>query len=433
MIKKRLLIWSDVPVVVTGFGIVAKNLFDDLHKTYDVAILGINYFGLQRYDREKYFIYSIEHGDMLGLQRMKMVLADFNPDGILLFQDIFNIDFMLPIIQKWNPNVPVLAYFPVDGRPVNRVWLDSLKIPVKLITYTKWGINEVRKAMPELKDKPIEYLYHGVDLTSFKPLPSAVRQRFKEDKGWDNKFLAISVNRFQPRKMLTILFRAFALFTKGYKVCKCGNIYLQSLPNCDLNDCGPEDVIETRSGREDALLYIHANAEERMMGPGRANLIHAHLVSVGFSDKDVNKNISIFVGDIYKNPISDAELNLLYNAADVNLSTTLGEGVGLSLIEAAAVGTTSIAPKQSAIPEMLGDTGHLVPNIVHINIAMDNGHLRPVVSIKHFIEALEVEYTKWANNDRKKIVNQAAIARVNQLFKWPDKRDQLLGWLKEYI
>jgi glycosyltransferase involved in cell wall biosynthesis len=404
----------------------------DLYKDFDVAILGINNFGLQRYDTSKYFIYSVDRTDMLGLERMNIVLKEFNPDIILLFQDVFNIDFVLPIIKKWNSKIPVITYFPIDGRPVNRAWEQAFKTPDKLITYTKWGVEGILETFPNL-GKPIEYLYHGVDTTVFNVLPAGARQKLKEERGWDNRFVLVSVNRFQPRKMLMLAFRAHALFTKGYKVCKCGNVYLSSKRRCDMNNCGPEDILETHEGRNDALLYIHANTEERMMGPGRANLLQSHLMNAGFVDADVNKSVGVFGGNIYNQPYSDPEMNILYNISDVNVSTTLGEGVGLSLIEAAATGTVSIAPNHSSIPEMLGDTGHIIPNQAMINIALDNGHIRPVISIKHYIEAVEIEYQKWIANGRKKIISQAAIDRVHTLFRWEDKCELMRGWLKDYV
>lgn len=416
----------------TGFGIVAQNLFDQLHEHYQVAILGINYFGIHKYDTSKYFIYSTDRSDMLGIERMEIILRDFNPDGVLLFQDVFNLDLAVPIVKKWNKNVPIICYFPIDGKPVNRAWNQVFEQANKLITYTNWGIEAIRESFPQINDKPIEYLYHGVE-PRYNLLSTGVRDRFKVERGWDNKFVILSVNRFQPRKVLTLAFRAHALFTKGYKICKCGNVYLESKGRCDMNNCGPEDVTDVRSGHDDAIMYVHANTEERMMGPGRANMLQSHLISAGFTDKDVNKTVALFKGNIYTRAFSEAEMNVLYNISDVNISTTLGEGVGLSLVESAATGTTSIAPNHSSIPEMLGDTGHRIPNAALINIALDNGNFRPVVSIRHFLEALEVEYQKWIANGRKKVVNQAAIDRVKELFQWQDKRDKMLGWIQEYV
>jgi len=369
---------------------------------------------------------------MLGLDRMQRVLPDFNPDIILLFQDIFNIDFVLPSVKKFNDKIPIVGYFPIDGSPVSRSWGNTMLGMNKLVTYTKWGIKSIKEAIPELATTNIEYLYHGVNTEIFYPLPQVAITQLRKARGWDDKFMAISNNRFQPRKFIPGTLRAWAHFTKGYKVCKCGNSYVATRPTCDLNGCAATDVIEQHGGHQDAILYLHCNTQERMMGPGRANILQAHMINAGFENTDVNNTITAFAGNVYANPISDEELNGFYNMADVNLSTALGEGVGLSLIEASAVGTTTIAPNNSSIPEMLGETGHIIPNVAHINIAMDNGHLRPIVNTRLYVEALEKEYQKWVANGRKRVLNEAAIDRVYKNFMWDEKRAQMLGWLKEY-
>jgi hypothetical protein len=58
--------------------------------------------------------------------------------------------------------------------------------------------------------------------------------------------------------------------------------------------------------------------------------------------------------------------------------------------------------------------------------------VRPLVNPRKFVEALEIEYQKWIANDRKKVLNQAAIDRVHEKFLWSDKKNKMLGWLKEY-
>lgn len=443
--KKRLLIWSDSPTVKTGFGIVAKNLFQDLHEHFEVAILGINYYGIHHYDTSRYFIYPVDMNDLMGFERMNQVLPNWNPDLILLFQDIFNMEAIMPNIRRWMdqrdpkaPKVPVIGYFPIDGTPVNRIWGKTLLQLDKRITYTKWAIKMIKDSIPEVANKQFEYLYHGVDSDIFMPLPPNLgyqaRKARKTNDGstWADKFLALSNNRFQPRKHIPGLLRAWAQFSKGYKVCKCGNTYIKTRKYCDLNGCPAEDVIEEYPGHKDALLYCHGNTQERMMGPGLANTLQGHMLNAGFENEDINCSIQAYAGNVYEKPIPDDELNLLYNMADVNLSTSLGEGVGLSLVESAAVGTTSIAPRNSAIPEMLRDTGHIVPNKCHVNIAFDNAHLRPLVDTRLFVEALEIEYQKWVANGRRKVVNEAAIEMVLKDFRWDDKREQMLRWLKEY-
>lgn len=431
MTKQKLFIWCDGPTLPTGFGLVARNLFRDLHQHYDVSILGINFFGTERYDQSKYFIYPVDEKDILGLQRFARVLKDAKPDKIMLFQDIFNIQHVLPIIKAGFPKVPILAYFPIDADTVNPYWRPGFDTPNKLITYTQYAVDMIHQSMPHLKEKNIEYLYHGVDTQTFKKLSSDARKQFKKERGWEDKFVIFSNNRFQPRKNFGSLVRALSLFIKGYKTCSCGNMYSISKERCDLNGCGPDEVIMEKMGRSDVFAYIHANVIESTMGPGASHSLGAVLQNAGFTNEDVAKYIGMFNRKVYDAPYTDAEMNLLYNAADVNISTTLGEGVGLSLIEAAATGTTSIAPNNTAIPEMLGDTGHIIKNVAHHMIARDNANVRPIVDVPGVVTALEVEYSKWKANNKKKVINEKAIERVNQLFLWDDKREKLLKWLQE--
>ena len=176
---------------------------------------------------------------------------------------------------------------------------------------------------------------------------------------------------------------------------------------------------------------MHAAIFEKIIGDGAASSLAAAAINAGFVGEDIPKHVTFFNGNPYENPYSDQKMAELYNIADVNISTTLGEGVGLSLIEASACGTTSIAPNNSAIPEMLGDTGHIVKNSAHITMAIDNNLVRPVVSVLGVINALEIEHQKWLANGRKKVVNMEAIQRVSTLFNWDEKRALLSGWLKE--
>jgi glycosyltransferase involved in cell wall biosynthesis len=431
MNKSKLLCWCDSPTVATGFGIVSKNLFRDLHKEYDVFILGINDHALNIYDTTKYFIFPTDNNDILGRNKFAKILKTVSPDKIILFQDIFNIQHVLPIIKETHPNVPILAYFPIDGTPVNQYWKPAFDTPDKLVTYTKWGVNAIYNTFPDLKKKNIEYLYHGVDTNIFNVYPSNVRQRHKRDSGWGDKFLIVSNNRYQPRKALPLSLRAVALFVKGYKICKCGNAYIASKNICDLNGCGEEDVISMHGGHGDVTIYMHAALFEGIIGDGAPSSLASAAINAGFVGEDIPKHVVFFNGNPYENPYSDQQMAELYNVADVNISSTLGEGVGLSLIEAAACGTTSIAPNNSAIPEMLGDTGHIIKNSAHITMSLDNNLVRPIVSISGVINALEIEYQKWLANGRKKVINAEAVQRVTTLFNWDEKRAQLSGWLKE--
>ena len=140
--------------------------------------------------------------------------------------------------------------------------------------------------------------------------------------------------------------------------------------------CPKEDIIETvEHNRKDVFYYLHMMPQEASMGPGRANLLQNHLINAGFSDEDANSILGMNAANIYNDEVSEGQLNQIYNAANLNVSSTLGEGCGLSLLESAATGTPSIAPRNSAIPEVLNGTGELIQNTALMNQALDNGHL----------------------------------------------------------
>jgi D-inositol-3-phosphate glycosyltransferase len=72
------------------------------------------------------------------------------------------------------------------------------------------------------------------------------------------------------------------------------------------------------------------------------------------------------LGDrVYLNPlggriVDDRELNLLYNACDVGITTSMGEGWGLVSFEHGAAGAAQIVPEHSACAEIWRGRGELI-------------------------------------------------------------------------
>ena len=432
--KPRLFCYSDAPVVPTGFGTVAQQLYTDLNKHFDTSILGINYTGLTQYDRSKYFLYPTEPSDMLGSRRFLHVLRDANPDIIFLFQDHNVIAQVLPLIKDYNDKIPVVVYTPVDAQRVPHFWKPVYEEPDKVIMYTNWAKNAAMTSLPDMKTKsPIGVLYHGVS-NEYYPLPRNIVNAIRANHRWDDKFVILSNNRFQPRKALPSLLRAHALFAKGYIKCSCGNYYLADQDHCDLNGCQKSEGLEKIPGKKDVMMYLHANNVENVMGQGDTHTLSNSILEAGFTAEESSDYVSMYSGlNIYMEPYTVKEMNLIYNCADVNISASLGEGFGLSLIEAMASGTRSIAPNNSAIPEVLGGTGRLVKNSGFYNMATDNGFMRPTVSIPGLVDALEAEYTLWMGNGRNKVIDQDCINLVKKTYQWEDKRTTLTGWLRQYV
>ena len=433
--RKKILAWCDFNVP-TGFGNVSKNLFANLHKTYDVSIVGINYHGLTKYDTDKYFVYPVSSDDMLGTKRLPRICQQEDPDLLFLFQDIFHISDCIDQIKDevLSPKTKVVSYFPIDGAPCSLAWGNVFEKSDTIISYSQWAKDIIMDRFPNLQ-KPIHTLYHGVDEDTFYPLDSKSIKSLRKEFEWENKFVVTNINRFQPRKAIPLSARAFVMFAKGYKVCKCGNKYPITKTFCDLNMCAVEDTVkEVSREKDDVFLYLHMMAQEQSMGPQRANLLQNHLLNAGFVDYDVNRIIGVNARNIYAGEVPDSMINSIYNSSNVNLSSSLGEGCGLSLLESAATGTPSIAPKNSAIPEQLRETGHLIDNISVINQAMDNAHLRPIPDCFLMAEALEVEYKRWKENANGGVeIRQECLDNIKTNFMWDDKRALLEQLFKETL
>jgi len=428
--KKKILIWGDSPTVPTGFGVVSKNLFKDLHQEYDVEFLGINEFGMNRYDTTKWFIYPVDVTDPLGSKKLVNIVEKNKPDFIILFQDIFNISEVWDNLKEVSEKAKIIIYFPVDGTPFNFNWVKPITQADVVVTYTEFAKKAIQDTIaPLLKDKNIiiHTLDHGIDTNSFFPLSSKEIDKLLIKENLQNRFVILNVNRFQPRKQLALTLRAAALFTHVYKKCKCGNVYHISKDTCDLNGCEGDQVENVFPGHQDVTLILHTSTyEPYAMGPGVSNMLQSQAFNAGYRNKDLdNKALLINGNDVYKNPITEKELNDLYNLASVNISTTVGEGFGFSLAESAATGTVSIAPDNSAIPEVLGvDTpNYLIKNRAHFNMMADCGHMRPIVDIAGILEALEKEYKKWLDNKKAPVKYPELVERVKKKFNWQDKRD----------
>ena len=212
----------------------------------------------------------------------------------------------------------IVIYFPVDGTPFNFDWKTPLVEADEVITYTHFAKDAILETFPDL-NKKIYILYHGVDTNAYYPLNLKNIKNIQKEFDWENKFVILNINRFQPRKLIPMTLRAVSLFSKGYKICDCGNWYLKNKLKCDLNNCDSSHVIQSFPGRKNVLLYLHMVPNEFGMGPGHANSLQAHTFNAGFRDEDLqgpNKNVQINADDLYKNPLPESTLNKMYNAAD---------------------------------------------------------------------------------------------------------------------
>ena len=364
--KVKILAYCDF-ACATGFSTVATNILTELHNTgkYDVVVLGINHHGfLHPYPFPVYPVGVAGSGDRdpYGRKWVAQMMKSQEYDILFTIQDSFILEFMAEVIsdlRQKNPRMKWINYFPVDGLPKKK-WLDAMALADYPVTYTKWAVEQCEKVCPEMQNK-IRYIYHGINTKDFFPLTLDDAQLFKSEYFGPlaSKFLVVQVNRNQQRKDIPRGMVAFREFNKMH----------------------PESVF----------------------------YVHAAVVDHGWNLLDVAKTVGLepnvnicFPDNFGPNQGFPVEIvNRIYNAADVVMSSTTGEGWGLAQTEAMACCKPVISPDNTACTEIMGDDrGLLVKSGKDINLHTilpnDNEVVRPLIDINDMIAKLCFVHEKRA-------------------------------------
>lgn len=301
----RLLLVGDF-VKHSGFARVNEALAAELtQRGWDIAVLGVNYQGDPHPLQQSYRIYpAMLGGDMHGVGRIADVARVEESDAILLVCDPWIARlYLAALIGATHP--PVTLYTPIDGTGMRPRDIRPLNACAHVVAYTQFGADELRRAGYA---GPLSIIPHGIDLARFRPIPQAeARQQAGMPQDW---FVVLVFDQNQPRKRLDIAFDAFARFAEGK----------------------PDTV----------RLVYH--------GPLQAESgwdIVAMAADLGIADRFTPSARGI--RGLSGVPIES--LPLIYAMCDVKLSTTAGEGWGLTTMEAMACGLPCIAPDFAALGE----------------------------------------------------------------------------------
>lgn len=329
MKQKKVLCLFDY-VARTGFGTVSKNIVKELKKSYGdnllLDIIAINYFGEPYYEDKNTYVISARNNDVnddpFGRYFFLKILKESDAyDGIFICQDLGTVVSMMEVIQhihadKKENNKKLfksIFYFPVDCRIIYDL-TKGLEFFDTLVTYTEFGRKEMQRLRPELK---VKVLPHGNNSKDFYPLPENEINHFRKEFFGENadKFIVTNINRNQPRKDIPNTIFGFIEAKK---------IWSPDLPK--------------------PFLYFHTHPKDPMGWDIRAIMLQTDLVE----DEDYK-----LLPKQYEDGMVETEMvNKIYNASDVYLTTTLGEGWGLGFSEAASCKLPIVAPYSTSFMEM---------------------------------------------------------------------------------
>lgn len=356
----------------TGFSTVMSNIMRQLHATgkYDIDVVGINYDG-NPYDTDKFpgkvypalSIANMHLNDPYGRQKALDLLGAGDYDIFFMVNDTFIAQTFINEVNETKvalqKKFSTILYFPVDCQPKEE-WITKcvglIDFPV---VYTDYGRRITCDLDPSVASR-LKVLYHGTNTKEFFPIEDGeavanFRYNYFAGKA-DGKFLITNVNRNQVRKDPM---RNFMVLN------------------------------ELRSrGRENAVLYLHMAHDDA----GGNLLIMADHFNFKLQEDFILPSPRVFT---VNRGIPVEALNLIYNASDALLSTTLGEGWGLSITEAMATKLPIVAPNNTSLTEILDNNrGYLAasgntPSLWNTLGAGDLERLRPLLDVESAADQIE--------------------------------------------
>lgn len=381
--KFKVLFISDL-VTETGFSTVSHNIIKNIKETEDFEItgLGVNYFGDPHdFGFQIFPAMNRPNGNIYGLDRCAQLLNSYEYDVVFILNDSWVISYYLDVIKKHVPKerIPaIVVYFPVDSTGHDPNWYKDFDIVSQAVTYTEFGRRVVKQVAPNLD---LRIIPHGVESSDFYKIeemrtPSRIKlfgeEKFKDLGNVEDMFIVLNANRNQPRKRLDITFAGFSLFARNK----------------------PENV----------KLYMHSgitDASVNLVKQSRRYDIERRLI------------ISGNVHGVMRLPTE--RLNTIYNACDVGINTSMGEGWGLTNIEHAVTGAVQVVPRHSACEELFNDCGLLMETIT--NYTFDNSEtVGRLTTPQEVARCLEVLYQ---NKELRLALSEKTMNKFTQpIYQW---------------
>jgi len=262
-------------------------------------------------------------GDPLGIAQLPALLDRIRPDVALFVQDWTLIAAHARTLRRRGSTKAVL-YCPIEGTALDPAAVEHFALVDHLVLYAHAARREVEQAASNAglahHLPPISVVPHGIDTSVFRPFSTraaARRRAFPKLADPHRAFIFLNANRNTPRKRIDVTLEAFAIFVRD----KPANVSL--CLHMGLRDRGwPLRELILRFGLEERVLLTTAGEQ--------------------------------------RPELSDADLNVLYNACDVGVNTASGEGWGLVAFEHAATRAAQILPHTSVLEELWGDAALLV-------------------------------------------------------------------------
>lgn len=275
-----------------------------------------------------------------------------------------------------------LALAPVDCDPAIQNTIDNLQ-PVRWVAGTSFHAKRmIEQSLRAINIyRQVHYLPYSINTETFKPLHNSLKERkrigrqvlyeklelakqgdkFDYEEFMNSIFLStIGVNNASPaRKNFLVALQTASRLQEHYR-----NVYLYI--HTDINVAwGGVDVL--------GLARKFKNLQGRVIFPA------PHLYHYRYFDENY--------------------VNAVYNASDIYLQPSVGEGFGMPVVEAQSAGTTVIATDATALSEVVSQSSYLVPTICDVYFDHDRRHFLPSPELFYVLARTALD----AHDDKKEL------------------------------
>lgn len=269
---------------------------------------------------ESEVIKKLVYHQLYGINKLEQILETVKPEIVFMINDNNFLNMVFSVIKKYRPECKTVGYMPIDCENFGKnFFAKENKVIDQMITFNEFSRKEIKKTG---YSGDIKILHHPVDSSFYYPLDKYEARKKIFNETLEDTFIILNYNNNQSRKRLDLTVEAFAIFMNR---------------NPEVN---ARLVLKTK---KDAMNDKGKNIMEIIKE--MQNKYYPFLESkIKFVDKF----------------LTTEEINYLYNACDVSLTTTSGEGWGLIPCEISLCGKPQIIPNNTSHPEIFEKTIKLI-------------------------------------------------------------------------
>lgn len=321
-----------------------------------------------------------------GFDQVTEFVAINKPDVVIIYNDMVVVSNVIDKLYKVpDKNFKVIVY-------IDQVYLHQKKEYIQMLNQKADFILAFTKywedcAISQGITLPTDHLQHGFNPMIHYPFPKHLARQYYGLKQDD--FIILNLNRNQPRKRWDICLQAFAEIVKRHQ--------------------------------EKPVKLLIATALQ-----GAWNLLEVferELKKRGLTLNDGMKHLIMI-----DNPqqLTDEEVNILYNLADIGINTCDGEGFGLCNFQQAAIGIPQVIPAIGGFLDFFNkDNSIMVEPVLNLYIEASRdgvGGESQLCSYNDFVDAIDQYITK---PELMLEHGSKARSKILEEYKWSDLGDKL--------